>query len=61
MAGDPKYLQLLEEMKDLHIKKNAGYSGDNLDRWVFDNKLSLPVDNGQLVVLYLENKLTKEI
>ena len=33
MAGDPKYLQLLEEMKDLHIKKNAGYSGDNLDRW----------------------------
>ena len=33
MAGDTKYLQLLEEMKDLHIKKNAGYSGDNLDRW----------------------------
>lgn len=33
MAGDPKYLQLLEDMKNLHIKKNAGYSGDSPDRW----------------------------
>lgn len=33
MAGDPKYLQLLEDMKNLHIKKNAGYSGDSTDRW----------------------------
>lgn len=31
--GDPKYLQLLEDMKQLHIKKNAGYSGDSPDRW----------------------------
>ena len=31
--GDPTYLQLLEEMKSLHIRKNAGYSGDSHDRW----------------------------
>lgn len=31
--GDPTYLQLLEDMKSLHIKKNAGYSGDSQDRW----------------------------
>ena len=29
MAGDPKYLQLLDEMKELHIRKNAGYSGNS--------------------------------
>lgn len=29
-----RYLQLLEQMKDLHIRKNAGYSGmDNPDPW----------------------------
>ena len=33
MLGDPRYLALLEEMKELHIKKNAGYSGDSRDRW----------------------------
>lgn len=33
MAGDKNYLDLLEKMKDLHIKKNAGYSGDGQDRW----------------------------
>lgn len=32
-GGDPAYLQLLEDMKQLHIKKNAGYSGDSPDRW----------------------------
>lgn len=32
-GGDPAYLQLLEDMKQLHIKKNAGYSGDSSDRW----------------------------
>lgn len=31
--GDPTYLQLLEEMKSLHIRKNAGYSGESPDRW----------------------------
>ena len=31
--GDPTYLSLLDEMKDLHIRKNAGYSGDSPDRW----------------------------
>jgi len=31
--GDPTYLQLLEEMKSLHIRKNAGYSGESSDRW----------------------------
>ena len=33
MAGNPRYLQLLDEMKELHIKKNAGYSGNSRDRW----------------------------
>ena len=29
-----QYIELLEQMKDLHIKKNAGYSGkDNPDPW----------------------------
>jgi len=32
-GGDPAYLQLLEDMRQLHIKKNAGYSGDSVDRW----------------------------
>ena len=31
--GDPTYLALLEQMKQLHIAKNAGYSGENTDRW----------------------------
>ena len=34
MSGDPQYLKLLDEMRELHLKKNAGYSGDNPDRWV---------------------------
>lgn len=32
-GGDPTYLQLLEDMRQLHIKKNAGYAGDSADRW----------------------------
>lgn len=29
-----RYLQLLDEMRDLHIKKSAGYAGiDNPDAW----------------------------
>lgn len=29
-----RYLQLLEEAKELHVRKNAGYSGaDNPDPW----------------------------
>lgn len=28
-----RYLELLDEMKDLHIRKNAGYTGDNPDPW----------------------------
>lgn len=31
--GDLTYLQLLGEMKSLHIRKNAGYSGESTDRW----------------------------
>ena len=33
MAGDARYLKLLEEMKELHERKNKGYSGDSEDRW----------------------------
>lgn len=29
----PEYLLLLEKMKDLHERKNAGYSGDSIDAW----------------------------
>lgn len=31
-GGDPNYLKLLDDMRELHIKKNAGYSGDSQDR-----------------------------
>jgi len=35
MAGDKRFIELLEEMKDLHIRKNAGYAGkDATDAWV---------------------------
>lgn len=33
MPASQDYTQLLEEMKDLHIKKNAGYAGDSPDPW----------------------------
>lgn len=29
-----RYLDLLDSMKELHIKKSAGYTGDNPDAWV---------------------------
>lgn len=28
-----RYLELLKQMEELHIKKNAGYAGDNPDPW----------------------------
>ena len=28
-----RYLELLDEMKALHIRKNAGYAGGNPDSW----------------------------
>lgn len=28
-----RYLELLDEMKELHVKKNAGYVGDDPDAW----------------------------
>lgn len=28
-----RYLDLLDSMKDLHVRKNAGYTGDNPDPW----------------------------
>jgi len=31
--GDPKFLELLEQMKTLHRNKNRGYAGDSEDRW----------------------------
>jgi hypothetical protein len=32
MAANPRFLQLLDEMKNIHVAKNAGYSGkDNPD------------------------------
>lgn len=32
-AGSPAYLALLEEMADLHRRKNAGYAGGKTDPW----------------------------
>lgn len=29
----PAYLALLDEMRDLHIRKSTGYAGDNPDVW----------------------------
>jgi nitrogen regulatory protein PII-like uncharacterized protein len=28
-----RYLELLEQMKDLHVRKNAGYAGNSPDPW----------------------------
>jgi hypothetical protein len=33
-GGSKRYLELLGYMKELHIKKNAGYAGDNPDPWI---------------------------
>ena len=34
MAGNKRYLDLLDSMKELHVKKNAGYAGmDAKDSW----------------------------
>ncbi len=33
MAGSPEYLKLLDDMRDLHIRKNAGYAGHSTDPW----------------------------
>lgn len=34
MAGNKRYITLLETMKEIHIKKNAGYAGmDAIDSW----------------------------
>lgn len=27
------YLALLDKMRDLHVRKSAGYAGDSLDTW----------------------------
>jgi nitrogen regulatory protein PII-like uncharacterized protein len=32
MASE-KYLELLVKMRDLHVRKNAGYAGDSPDPW----------------------------
>lgn len=32
--GNPRFIELLDEMRDTHIRKSAGYSGmDNPDTW----------------------------
>lgn len=33
LEGSPQYRKLLDELWDLHIKKNAGYTGGSSDRW----------------------------
>lgn len=34
MAANKRFLELLEEIKSIHVRKSAGYAGaDNLDTW----------------------------
>lgn len=33
MTRNNNYIALLDEMRSLHIRKNAGYAGDSQDRW----------------------------
>ena len=50
--GDPNYLKLLDEMKELHVKKNKGYSGDSEDRWAnfrLSEQFGVPAYLGALV------------
>lgn len=52
MSGDKRYLELLEEMKALHIAKNAGYSGDSEDRWAnfrLSEAFGVPAEKGCLI------------
>lgn len=32
-VGNPRFLELLDEARELHIKKAAGYSGEGQDTW----------------------------
>lgn len=31
--SSPRYMELLKQMEDLHVRKSAGYAGDNPDAW----------------------------
>jgi hypothetical protein len=31
--ADKRFMELVQEMADIHIRKNKGYSGDNPDSW----------------------------
>jgi len=33
VQGNPRYLELLDYMRELHIAKSAGYSGEGPDSW----------------------------
>lgn len=49
-----KYLKLLDVMRELHIAKNAGYSGDDPDPWTNFRKaedLGVPAWKGCLIRL----------
>jgi len=34
MAASKRFLELVEQMKDIHVRKNAGYAGDNADPFI---------------------------
>jgi len=61
MAVSNRYLQLLEEMKDLHKTKNAGYSGiDNPDAWAnFRNSESFGVSAFKGCLVRASDKWTR--
>ena len=57
-AGSPEYLALLDEMKSLHIRKNAGYAGvGNVDPWAnFRMSEGFGVDTLRGVLVRLSDK-----
>lgn len=49
-----RYIELLDQMKDLHVRKNAGYAGDDPDPWAnfrMCEKFGIPSFLGCLVRL----------
>lgn len=63
VGGSPAYLALLDEMRDLHIRKNAGYAGaDNPDPWAnFRMSEDFGVSASRGVMVRLSDKYARTI
>jgi hypothetical protein len=54
MTASTRYKQLLDDAWDLHVRKNAGYAGDDPDPFAnfrMSEKLGIPAWQGSLVRL----------